>query len=86
MNTLVYENLKFYWLCYVRYFKSMNGVDFLRAYYIISNSGFHCVIVQAGGVYMYANLQGCDGERVYYDGSSLIAVNGQVHAQVCMGT
>ncbi len=31
-----------------------------------------------GGVYMYSNLIGCDGERVYYDGCCLIAVNGEV--------
>ncbi len=31
-----------------------------------------------GGVYMYSNLIGCDGERVYYDGCCLIAMNGEV--------
>ena len=36
---------------------------------------------QVGGVYMYSNLIGCDGERVYYDGCCLIAVNGEVLAQ-----
>ncbi|KAJ3342315.1 glutamine-dependent NAD(+) synthetase [Entophlyctis luteolus] len=36
---------------------------------------------KCGGVYMYANHHGCDGERVYYDGCSLIVVNGQVVAQ-----
>lgn len=30
---------------------------------------------------MYSNLRGCDGERVYYDGCSLIVVNGEVVAQ-----
>jgi NAD+ synthase (glutamine-hydrolysing) len=30
---------------------------------------------------LYANHQGCDGERVYYDGCALIAVNGAVVAQ-----
>lgn len=34
-----------------------------------------------GGVYMYANHQGCDGERVYYDGCSMIVMNGKVLAQ-----
>ena len=34
-----------------------------------------------GGVYLYANQQGCDGSRVYYDGCALIAVNGAVVAQ-----
>lgn len=34
-----------------------------------------------GGIYMYANQQGCDGGRLYFDGSALIAVNGRVLAQ-----
>jgi NAD+ synthase (glutamine-hydrolysing) len=37
---------------------------------------------KVGGVYLYANHQGCDGERVYYDGCALIAVNGHIVAQV----
>ncbi|KAI8923296.1 hypothetical protein BC831DRAFT_429144 [Entophlyctis helioformis] len=36
---------------------------------------------KCGGVYLYANQKGCDGERVYYDGCPLIVVNGQVVAQ-----
>ncbi|KAJ6820440.1 glutamine-dependent NAD(+) synthetase isoform X1 [Iris pallida] len=34
-----------------------------------------------GGVYMYSNHQGCDGGRLYYDGCSCIAINGDVVAQ-----
>lgn len=34
-----------------------------------------------GGIYMYANQQGCDGGRLYFDGCALIAVNGEVVAQ-----
>ncbi|KAF4555258.1 Glutamine-dependent NAD(+) synthetase [Elsinoe fawcettii] len=36
---------------------------------------------KSGGVYMYANQRGCDGDRLYYDGSSLILSNGNVLAQ-----
>ncbi|ORX52980.1 glutamine-dependent NAD(+) synthetase with GAT domain-containing protein [Piromyces finnis] len=36
---------------------------------------------KCGGVYLYSNQKGCDGERLYYDGSSLIAINGDVIAQ-----
>ena len=36
---------------------------------------------KTGGVYMYANQQGCDGGRVYFDGCALIVVNGNVVAQ-----
>lgn len=32
---------------------------------------------KAGGVYLYANYQGCDGSRELYDGASLIAMNGK---------
>ncbi|KAI9017590.1 hypothetical protein BC832DRAFT_572628 [Gaertneriomyces semiglobifer] len=35
----------------------------------------------SGGIYLYANQQGCDGERVYYDGCGLIAMNGSIVAQ-----
>lgn len=30
---------------------------------------------------MYSNCRGCDGGRVYYDGCSLIALNGKIIAQ-----
>lgn len=36
---------------------------------------------RCGGVYLYANQRGCDGDRLYYDGCALIAVNGKVVAQ-----
>ncbi|KAH8103877.1 glutamine-dependent NAD(+) synthetase with GAT domain-containing protein [Cristinia sonorae] len=34
-----------------------------------------------GGIYLYANQQGCDGDRLYYDGCAMIAVNGHIVAQ-----
>ena len=34
-----------------------------------------------GGIYMYANQQGCDGERLYYDGCSVVSCNGELLAQ-----
>ncbi|BDD58745.1 glutamine-dependent NAD(+) synthetase [Monascus purpureus] len=34
-----------------------------------------------GGVYLYANQQGCDGDRLYYDGCAMIVVNGNIVAQ-----
>ena len=36
---------------------------------------------KSGGVYLYANQQGCDGGRLYFDGCALIAVNGEIVAQ-----
>ncbi|OBZ66727.1 Glutamine-dependent NAD(+) synthetase [Grifola frondosa] len=37
--------------------------------------------MKLGGIYLYANQQGCDGDRLYYDGCAMIVVNGQVVAQ-----
>ncbi|CAI5448996.1 unnamed protein product [Caenorhabditis angaria] len=37
---------------------------------------------KVGGVYIYANHRGCDGDRVYYDGASTIAHNGELLAQI----
>ena len=36
---------------------------------------------KSGGVYLYANQQGCDGGRLYFDGCAMIAVNGEIVAQ-----
>ncbi|KAK0413084.1 hypothetical protein QR680_006589 [Steinernema hermaphroditum] len=33
-------------------------------------------------VYLYSNHRGCDGERLYYDGMSSIAQNGDIYAQI----
>ncbi|MCJ1289338.1 glutamine-dependent NAD(+) synthetase [Xylographa carneopallida] len=37
--------------------------------------------LKAGGIYLYANQQGCDGDRLYYDGSCMIVINGRIVAQ-----
>jgi hypothetical protein len=36
---------------------------------------------KGGGVYLYANQQGCDGGRLYFDGCAMIFVNGKAVAQ-----
>lgn len=36
---------------------------------------------KCGGVYLYANQKGCDGDRLYYDGCACIVVNGKMIAQ-----
>ncbi|KAF7116328.1 hypothetical protein CNMCM5793_004494 [Aspergillus hiratsukae] len=35
----------------------------------------------SGGIYLYANQQGCDGDRLYYDGCAMIVINGDIVAQ-----
>lgn len=36
---------------------------------------------KAGGIYLYANQQCCDGGRLYFDGCCMIASNGTMYAQ-----
>ncbi|KAL3066144.1 hypothetical protein OYC64_016150 [Pagothenia borchgrevinki] len=36
---------------------------------------------KSGGIYLYANQRGCDGDRVYYDGCAMVAINGDIVAQ-----
>jgi len=36
---------------------------------------------KCGGIYLYANHCGCDGGRLYFDGCSMIVVNGKVVCQ-----
>jgi hypothetical protein len=38
--------------------------------------------IQLGGVYMYSNHRGLDGERIYFDGMSSIAQDNKLYAQV----
>ena len=48
---------------------------------ILYFSGMYVVGVQSGGVYVFANQLGCDGDRLYFDGCASIAVNGKFVAQ-----
>ncbi|XP_073433487.1 glutamine-dependent NAD(+) synthetase-like [Dendrobates tinctorius] len=34
-----------------------------------------------GGIYLLSNLRGCDSDRLYYDGCSMISINGDIVAQ-----
>jgi hypothetical protein len=36
---------------------------------------------RCGGAYLFANQRGCDGNRLYFDGSSLVCLNGELIAQ-----
>jgi NAD+ synthase (glutamine-hydrolysing) len=47
-----------------------------RRYELILNS-----CKKNGGAYVYSNFVGCDGGRLYFDGGSLIAVNGKILAE-----
>lgn len=39
------------------------------------------IISQSGGIYLYANQRGCDGDHVYYDGCPMVAINGDIVAR-----
>ncbi|XP_070062706.1 glutamine-dependent NAD(+) synthetase isoform X3 [Drosophila virilis] len=43
---------------------------------LICNASF-----KAGGAYLFSNLRGCDGQRVYFNGCSAIALNGDLLAR-----
>lgn len=43
---------------------------------LIRNASF-----KAGGAYLFSNLRGCDGQRVYFNGCSAIAMNGEIVAR-----
>lgn len=47
------------------------------------NAAFKLLLLslQSGGIYLYANQRGCDGDRVYYDGCAMVAINGDIVAQ-----
>lgn len=49
----------------------------LRKSYIVTDlvksATFKC-----GGCYIFSNLRGCDGQRIYFNGASCIALNGSV--------
>jgi NAD+ synthase (glutamine-hydrolysing) len=36
---------------------------------------------KSGGCYMFSNLRGCDGQRVYFNGCSCISLNGEIVAR-----
>jgi hypothetical protein len=36
---------------------------------------------KGGGIYLYSNQKGCDGNRLYFDGCAMIFINGNLVAQ-----
>ncbi|KAL4233249.1 Glutamine-dependent NAD(+) synthetase [Mactra antiquata] len=79
------------WNCQSRHVNmSLDGVEI-----IANSSGSHhelrkayirvdlikSATLKSGGIYVFSNLMGCDGERVFYDGCSMIAVNGEIVSQ-----
>lgn len=44
-------------------------------------SVYPMIVLQSGGIYLYSNQRGCDGDHVYYDGCPMVAINGDIVAQ-----
>lgn len=71
---------------------SSNGLFLQGAQILLNLSGSHfhlrklskredlikSVTSKTGGVYLYSNQRGCDGNRLYFDGASMITVNGRI--------
>lgn len=49
----------------------------LRKNYILADL-VKCATMKCGGCYIFSNLRGCDGERVYFEGTSSITLNGSI--------
>eukprot|EP00922_Rhytidocystis_sp_ex-Travisia-forbesii_P024432 GHVS01035856.1.p1 GENE.GHVS01035856.1~~GHVS01035856.1.p1 ORF type:complete len:880 (+),score=158.92 GHVS01035856.1:53-2692(+) len=43
---------------------------------LIQSATYKC-----GGAYVYSNMRGCDGGRLYFDGNAMVAVNGKLVGQ-----
>jgi NAD+ synthase (glutamine-hydrolysing) len=54
---------------------------YIPAHGIVRSALTNTSLSQMGGIYLYANQQGCDGDRLYYDGCAMIALNGSIVAQ-----
>ncbi|VDD85859.1 unnamed protein product [Enterobius vermicularis] len=71
---------------------ALHGVDIVcnssASHHVVGKSAHrinHLVLAttsKVGGIYLYSNHRGCDGDRVYYDGMSSIAQNGKLYAQI----
>ncbi|XP_051885146.1 glutamine-dependent NAD(+) synthetase isoform X1 [Pristis pectinata] len=69
---------------------AMDGVEIFTnssgSHHVLRKSYLRTDIVKSataknGGIYLLANQKGCDGDRLYYDGCAMIAVNGHIVAQ-----
>jgi hypothetical protein len=65
-----------------------NRHQYLRLYCLLCLQRLELMMsatAKSGGVYLYANQQGCDGGRLYFDGCAAVVVNGSLVAQVRWG-
>ncbi|XP_035208826.1 glutamine-dependent NAD(+) synthetase-like isoform X1 [Stegodyphus dumicola] len=67
--------------------QSLDGVEIISngsaAYHELQNTKSLVDLIKTstakcGGIYIFSNLRGCDGDRYYFQGCSLIAMNGEI--------
>ncbi|EPB74390.1 hydrolase, carbon-nitrogen family [Ancylostoma ceylanicum] len=91
--TIGFEICEELWASHSRHIElGLRGVDIIcngsGSHHILGKSNYRInqLILggsqKTGGIYLYSNHRGCDGDRVYYDGGSTIAQNGKLYAQI----
>jgi NAD+ synthase (glutamine-hydrolysing) len=58
---------------------SASHTELRKAYYAVEL--IKDATKKSGGIYIFANQRGCDGDRLYFDGKACIAINGLMIAQ-----
>ncbi|KFM68177.1 putative glutamine-dependent NAD(+) synthetase, partial [Stegodyphus mimosarum] len=67
--------------------QSLDGIEIISngsaAYHELQNTKSLAHLIKSttakcGGIYIFSNLRGCDGDRYYFQGCSLIAMNGEI--------
>lgn len=53
----------------------------LRKSAYVATSLVKSCVAKNGGIYVYTNQRGCDGDRLYFDGVSIICINGDIVAR-----
>jgi NAD+ synthase (glutamine-hydrolysing) len=89
--TIGYESCEELWTPFATHINlSLHGVDIIcnssASHHVLRKLNTRLDLIinatkKCGGIYMYSNQIGCDGNRVYYDGCALIVCNGIVLAQ-----
>ncbi|CAL8350537.1 unnamed protein product [Merluccius merluccius] len=69
---------------------SLDGVEIITnssaSHHELRKADYRVKLIKAatrksGGIYLYANQKGCDGDRLYYDGCAMLAINGDIVAR-----
>jgi hypothetical protein len=78
----IYLILLSYLIIQIVYFVSYVQFFHFFIFLFVVFTFFFFFVRKSGGIYLYANQQGCDGGRLYFDGSAMIVCNGKIIGQV----